>query len=279
MKTLYFDHNIIIDIHNKRKPVVVDRIKELDRNEFQILFSPAHIEEIAALKMRYNQDDSRVSSYLNLLTELTFSKCLLPYKRTGVNQVKKIGVYISDEDPITTYRRVIKNYDRNCIVEEHQKDKIARGILFEKEAGVSARETNQINIQREFDLFRPRLYQIVMKNYISLRPSLGEYLPEIPPSEDEIKKFSLMGEYFPLHEMIVEKLFEFLEVRRFFPDKPKQFFSGVHDTTHVIYAAYCDVFVTHDKKLLNKARETYKWLGVNTLVLTPDEFVKYLEKQ
>ncbi|EPC4895674.1 hypothetical protein Q1B75_002206 [Salmonella enterica] len=276
MKTLYLDHNVIIDIQQKRKPTVAKKIENIDKSKFQILFSPAHIEEIAALKMHHGQDDGKVNTFLELLTRITNSNALLPYKRKNIVLIKNIGIYIYKESPINTYNRVISAYGNNHLAEEHQKEKIARGEFLEETTGVTSREANSINIQNEIDIFKPNLHQIILENYQASLPFLNEYLPPHIPAYHEIK-FNYLSQYFPLHEMTIEKIFEFLEARRFYPDKSTQFLSGLHDTTHAIYAAYCDVFVTNDKKLKNKTAETYKWLGINTLILTPDELVDYLE--
>lgn len=275
MKKLYFDHNVIIDIKDKRKPSVVEKIESMDRDKYQVLFSPAHVEEVAALKMHHGRGDDEINSFLELLARITNSHALLPFKRRNIVQVKNFGVYVSIENPRDTYGRVIAEYGNNSIAETLQKEKIAKGESLEKRTGVTSRETNSIDIQKEIDIFKPRLHGIILENYQSAPPIFSEYLPAHAPDCHEIK-FDFLGKYFPLHEMTIEKIFEFFEVRRFYPDKSTQFLSGLHDTTHAIYAAYCDVFVTNDNKLKNKATEAYKWLGVNTLVLTPSELEDYL---
>lgn len=275
MKTLYLDHNIIIDIKSKRKPAVAEAIENIDNKQYQILFGPAHIEEVAALKMHHGEDEGEIDVLLNLLAQTTNSKAILPYERDDTTQVKLTGVFISDEHPRITYNRVISGYSKNHIAEDHQKAKIANGEYFEKKTGITSRETNSIDIQKELDIFKPRLHQIIVDNYNPEFPIYSEQLPKKPPACHEIN-FDHLGKFFHLHEMAVEKIFEFLESRRYFPDKSTQFLSGLHDTTHAIYAAYCDVFVTNDKKLKNKTAATYKWLGIKTLVINSDELIAYL---
>ena len=77
----------------------------------------------------------------------------------------------------------------------------------------------------------------------------------------------------------MEKLLEFLEVRRFFPDDPKNSINSLHDTTHAIYGAYCDIFVTNDKKLKQKTSAAYQWLGINTKIFNSNEFIQYLSEK
>ena len=277
MKTLYLDHNVIIDIQNNRKPNVVKSIEGINKDQHQVFFSPAHIEEIAALKFHHGEDDGKIQSLLDLLAKITNSKALLPFKRAGTTQVKKAGIYISNEHPNATYTRVVESYERNLIAENHQKEKIENGESIERKTGIKSKETNSIVIKGEIDLFKPRLHQIILNNHQSLSKidDLVEYIPTRAPASHEIN-FRHLGEYFPMHEMTIEKIFEFLEARRYFPDKSTQFLSGLHDTTHAIYAAYCDVFVTNDSKLKMKATAAYDWLEVNTLILKPEELIDYL---
>ena len=279
MKYIYFDHNVIIDLKNKRNPFIAEAVEKLDKKRYQILISPAHIEEVAALKMHHGNSDDTANLFLDFLAKLTNSKCLLPFKRSDTPQVKKYGVFLSEENPIVTYARVIKSYDKNIIAENHQKEKIANGEIFEKENNISSKETNNINIQNEISKFKPNLHQIIINNYMGLKYSglMDSYISPDIPGCDQIN-FAFLGKFFPLHEMTMEKIFEFLEVRRYFPDKSTQFLSGLHDTTHAIYASYCDVFVTNDKKLRNKTTAAYTWLGINTLILSPPEFIEWLSR-
>lgn len=277
MKTLYFDHNVIIDIQTKRKPAVAKSIDEINDDKYQVFFSPAHIEEIAALKFHHGKDEEKIHELLDFLARITSSKALLPFKRQDTVQVKKTGIYVSNEHPNTTYNRVVASYINNSIAENHQKEKIANGKIFEKETGITSKETNNIEINKEIDIFKPRLHQIILNNYqaLSRMDRFLEYLPKRAPACHELN-FQHLGEFFMMHEMTIEKMFEFLEVRRYFPDKSTQFLQGLYDTTHAIYAAYCDVFVTNDNKLKKKAVASYEWLGINTIILSPEELIDYL---
>lgn len=268
MKKLYFDNNIIIDLHNERREELVKCISNLDRSEYQIPFSPAHIEEIAALVMHHGKNQEIANEKLEFLAKITQSTALLPFKRDDTTQVEDNGIYISEENPKITYERVILYYKNNKAAEKHQKEKIENGERLEKELRISSKETNNLEIEKELDIFKPWLHKIILEN-----SSHG-----IALKCNEIK-FEYLRKFFPLHEMTIEKIFEFLEARRYYPDKSTQFLSGLHDTTHAIYAAYCDVLVTNDNKFHKKAAATFSWLGVSTLILSPDEFIEYLKNQ
>lgn len=51
------------------------------------------------------------------------------------------------------------------------------------------------------------------------------------------------------------------------------------DASHVFYAAHCDLFVTADKKLRDKAKAVYARYGIQTNVIKPEEFVHFIDKE
>lgn len=279
MKSLYFDNNIIIDIKNLKNESLIQKVNELDKQEYQVVFSPAHIEEIAATVMHHGQSQEVAEDKLDFLACLTDSIALLPFHMESLELIANDGIFIYREHPRETYKRVIAHYDRNAIAEAHQAEKLANGKKFEIAHGVTAKEVNNLDIIKEIDFLKPTLHQIIINHYNDLRLSdLRGYIPTACPTCSDLH-FSYAKNYFPIHQAMIEKLLEFLEVRRFFPDNQNQFLSSLHDTTHAIYAAYCDVFVTNDRKLRKKMSAAYQWLGVKTILLNADEFVDYASSQ
>lgn len=51
------------------------------------------------------------------------------------------------------------------------------------------------------------------------------------------------------------------------------------DASHVFYAAHCDLFVTVDKKLKDKAIAMYSRYGIQTKVIKPDDFVRFIDEE
>lgn len=51
------------------------------------------------------------------------------------------------------------------------------------------------------------------------------------------------------------------------------------DASHVFYAAHCDLFVTADKKLKDKAIAMYSRYGIQTKVINPKEFVRFVDDE
>lgn len=274
--TLYLDHNVMIDIQKRRREDLVARMEELDRTAFDVVFSSAHIEEVAALRMHHGHAD-QVTPFLDFLSRLTRDRALLPFPLRSVAQVEQRGIYLSVEHPAETFNRVIGSYRNNVVAEAHQREKIAGGIAFGEQYGLDARTSNNLDIVRELDSLAPRLVEMLELNIAVLRDGpLRPYLPAPSPSRSQLS-FSHLARYFPVHELVIEKMFEFMDLLNYYPNKPTQYLSGLHDTTHAIYAAYCDVFVTNDAGLRSRTLAAYDWLGVKTWVLTPVEFIEYLD--
>lgn len=276
MKKIYFDNNIIIDIKNLRNKVLSEKVAVLNKEEYQIVFSPAHVEEIAGIVKHHGQSDENAEDKLDFLAHITESIALLPFPRNDLKLIEHDGIFVYKEHPKETYKRVIENYNVNYDMEILQKERLINGERFEKKYGANPKDTNNINIISEINLFKPRLHQIIIENYYALIGSeIGRFLPNTCPGCNDLK-FSYMKNYFSIHEAIIEKLLEFLEVRRFYPDNSINSINNLHDTTHAIYGAYCDIFVTNDKKLKQKMRAAYQWLGIKTNVINSNEFIKHL---
>ena len=276
MTTLYLDHNVMIDIQKRRREDLVARMAELDRTAFDVVFSPAHIEEVAALRMHHGHAD-QVAPFLDFLSRLTRNRALLPFPLRSVAQVEQRGIYLSVEHPAETFNRVIGSYRNNIFAEDHQREKIAAGIALGEQHGLDARNGNNLDIARELDALAPRLVQILDLNIAVLRDGpLRPYLPAPSPSRSQLS-FGHLARFFPVLELVMEKMFEFMDLIEFHPSKPEQYLSGLHDTTHAIYAAYCDVFVTNDAALRARTVAAYNWLGVKTQVMSSAEFASHLD--
>jgi hypothetical protein len=105
-------------------------------------------------------------------------------------------------------------------------------------------------------------------------PDLGKFVPGQHITASMLR-FGFIRSYFPIFEMVVEKLMEHLESQRYFPDKSEKYVASLHDTSHAIYAAYSDVFVTNDANFARKVKAVYQWLGVETKVMSRQEFLEY----
>lgn len=272
MKYFYFDHNVIIELHKGTSLDLLETVENINARGFRIVFSPAHIEEIAALIMRYGGNVELAADLLCYIDNLTQSTAFLPLQILGLSQEEKDGIYISKEHPALTCKRVLRHYDWNIIAEKSQNGKIVNGRNNELKTGVSSKEINNSNIQLLIDEFKSKVYGLVLQYHAALTENGSYPCIPAPPKVDELS-FEYLRKAWPLHELVVDKIFEFLEFKRYQTDKSSNITSSLHDTTHAIYAAHSDVFVSNDRRLRKRSEIAYAWLGVKTQVLSVNEFI------
>jgi len=274
VKYFYFDNNIIIDLKNERNESLTSIVSDLGRGDNRIVFSPAHIEEIAGTVKHHEQTTESAHQKLDFLRELTGSYCFLPFPRSNPALIRKNGIYVYKEDPVKPFGRVIDNYEHNYLAEGYQKQRLEYGEYVEDNEGISSKNVNNTDISGELDLYRKALYRFVISEYKKLKnhPEFKKFVPRERITINMLR-FAALNRFFPMFEMVVEKLMEYLEAKRYFPDKSENNISSLHDTTHAIYGAYADIFVTNDRRFSEKVKAVYKWLGVETNVLTRKEFI------
>lgn len=78
---------------------------------------------------------------------------------------------------------------------------------------------------------------------------------------------------------LVEILYRVLNMSGYNNDKVKEDMSSrVHDISHIIYASYCDYFVTLDQRLVKKARAIYWLANIETKLITYEDFLKLAQE-
>lgn len=194
----------------------------------------------------------------------------------NLRSIRNNGINTYKEHPKDTYSRVISMFHRNAAAENHQKHRLKNGEKIEASGTIKKIEANNSDIQKTLEEFRIHLKKIVRINHVDLKrdPILREFVPKEMITTSMLR-FDYIRSYFPILEIVIEKLMEYLETQRYFPDRSDNYIASLHDTSHAIYAAYTDIFVTNDHKLARKIKAVYEWLGVKTKVMTRDEFVDF----
>ncbi|EJL6350374.1 hypothetical protein NMR58_003319, partial [Vibrio cholerae] len=249
-------------------------VDALDRKVDRIIFSPAHIEEISDVIRHHGQPLKRAHDKLDFLKNLTESYCLLPYPNPYLRPVRNNGINTYQEDPYSTFSRVYGKSNRNIFPEQHQREKLERGERIESENVVNNDDT-KIDPIEILEKYKTELVKIVNLHHKIMRRNLT--LKEFVPSKKitlSMIKYEYLKNYFPLLEMVIEKAMENLEYNRYYPDLSAKYVASMHDTTHAIYGAYTDVFVTNDGNFAKKVEAVYKWLGVKTKVMTRQQFIE-----
>lgn len=280
MKKIYFDNNVIIKLANRDSIPLSKSVEALNRKKAIILFSPAHIEEIANIGTKYGHSIEVIQEKLDFLHKLTNSTALLPFKIDGIDQQRVNGVYISSESTVGTFKRVIDNYEVNEEAEFNQKEMLKSAEDIQKTTKISPIQVNNKDMKIDLENNRTAFYNGMIRNYREEEKfrcyAIGGIIPIRPPKIDQLN-FKYLKDFYPLHEVMIELSMQFLEKSRFYPDSSKNNIPNLHDVTHTIYAAYCEVFVTDDKKLYQKASVIYKWYGVNTQVFSSKEFIEWAQ--
>lgn len=273
MRYLYFDNNILIDLKNKRNLEIKQVVDALDRKVNRVIFSPAHIEEISDVIRHHGQPLEIAHDKLDFLKQLTESYCLLPFPNPYLSPVRNNGINTYKEDPYSTFSRVYGKSNRNVIPEQHQREKLERGERIEKEKVFNSPDSIMDAINK-LEKYKIELVKVVNVHHKLMRKNstLREFVPSKKITLSMIK-YEYLRNYFPLLEMVIEKAMENLEYNRFYPDLSDKHVASMHDTTHAIYGAYTDVFVTNDGNFAKKVESVYKWLGVRTKVMTRQQFI------
>lgn len=264
MLKLYFDYNVISYLRtgNLPKNISCEIINKIDfiKENFSIAFGPAHLEDIAVSEMRCNDPDVAAKE-IDFLTELAGRNSLRPITR------EKLKIFY-DENPIDCYKRVVDNYDGNDIAEE-----IDRLVIEDanKNPMSNPKEMNNIppeKVLRENEVYRQEISRGLVNEGIINNYELIESLEW---KFDDIKdRFYIFEAYMNLAANLLEKI-------GYFREDEEKYRSRLHDVSHMIYAAYCDIFVSADRKMLNKTKAIYSMLDVPTKVMSFDEFQKMLD--
>lgn len=274
MKYIYLDNNIIIDLKNKRSQEVIHAVDRLKNYGHRVVFSPAHMEEIANTVMHYGQSTESAYEKLDFIRNLTESYCLLPYPKPNLILVRNNGIGTYIENPRDTYDRTVLSFYKNKPVEDCRKYKLLEAEKNETAGFIRKVKANNSDIQTVLERNRENLSNNVNEKLFVLKMGrLGDFVPMELITTSKIH-FSYICQYFPILEFVIENTMEYLEYQRYYPDKSEKSLASLHDTTHAIYGAYADIFVTNDANFSKKLKAVYEWLGVETKVFNRKEFVE-----
>lgn len=266
MKRIYLDYNLFSYLMDGTKPELTKAIERIDKSKNIIVYSPAHIEEVAVSRMRNDRPQEEANQKLKFISELTSNMELLPFERHDVRVLEKRGVVLCDELPSACYERVIAHYSNNDYAEAVEKSVIEY-----------AEHKNTFN--NDPNIVNNISHQDVLKNYRELvcsriNNAMLKHYQELINFEDTLNKgFDIFLEDFKLVECSINMTMNILEEIRYRPETVQKSRSRLHDVTHTIYGAYCEEFITNDKKLFNKAKATYSFLGIPTNVISLSEFI------
>lgn len=273
-KRVYLDYNIY-DKNSKNEV-------EIEGDNADFLYSVAHVEEY-------------FKAYINCRNE---NKEQLYKTKETITGISKRGVILNPSDTRIIAKREsfdmcferIKKYDTTEIVEKNS---------------VAIFESNRENVE-EAQKEHPECKYIsnisydeiwsenIIENEISKFPEFYEKYSKVIKlcllmtyggESFEIKRGNLPETFvleknclknnndFAITEMLVEFLNNVLCKCGYNKDKNQRTtLSGIHDVSHMIYATYCEYFVTNDERLRKRANAIYYYLGKNVKVMNLEQF-------
>ena len=275
---VYLDYNVIEDVSKGRICLPV--------GDYDIFCSVAHGEEY------YNACCNASTEYIEAAFEVKKTINNISKKGIVLNQAKR-GVRAKAEKFEDCIDRIRKFDTRDTVnqngsfIFQNNKDTVAE---LRKSDFKSVNNSNlgcEEIWQRPEVIERLELFQEWYKNYSSLsnfallrtyglnafflRNSSNELPKEFILDRDCFKK-----EYsFALLEVVVEYLNDnVLCACGYCKDKTERTTqSGIHDVSHMIYATYCNYFVSKDYHLIKRAQAIYYYLGLSTQALCLNDWL------
>lgn len=254
MKNLYLDFNVVSYLRSGKKPLLSRAFNQAAKAHL-VVFSPAHLEDIAASEIRDRAAPSIIQAEIEFLSRIAGRNALRPISRDQV--------VLYDESPQQCYARVVGQYEENDWAEQVQAEVIADA--HEKPAGMP-KIMNNISPEDILShvIYRERIARALYRMGVIRE---DEKTVALTWQFDDLKnRFSVFEAFVNLATNMLEKIGYHREAM----DKSR---AHLHDVSHIIYAAYCDTFVTADEKLAWKAKAIYSFLRVRTRVLLEKEFV------
>lgn len=254
---IYLDHNLVVYLRNNSSSELSEKIDNHKKLGSDILYSPAHLEEIAVSQMRNNVEKETVDKDIDFLTALCGKNSIRPISREEV--------VIYTEYPRDCYERVISQYHKNDQAESMEKEFF---IDVHKNSTSDPKEMNNYNPAELF-------CETLINKELLLRSLIKNNLI----SQQEALECLQSGSYKILHNRfcVLEHSFNYianwLEMIGYYRESEDKSRSRLHDVSHIIYASYSDLFVSNDKKLIKKAAAIYSILEVQTKVMAMGEYL------
>jgi len=308
MKYIYLDTNIIkryIDFYICNKEEIVDLVGIINLmsndNSVKLIYSPAHIEEIAVIQRKAKKSKLYINRNLKIISKIT-NNC--EFKPSSDN------IKVSKEHPIHCYQRVIKDYEKTTLVaENNEKEKIKKWKSIDIEITLDSIEAEKLFFEdkvriRYLDFLKNKIdesQEFINKlntSFIPVQKSINdkifpmdyntikqkiEYHTMINIELEKILNTKIIPSYaklknnFQLLEAIFEITFDFLDAIGYYNDaraiKKEKYRSRMHDISHSIYGTSSHYFITNDKKFTKKLIAIYSLFEVSTKVLNEKEFI------
>lgn len=252
MLKIYFDWNCITHAKDKY-PYILDIAKEC-KNRFVFPYSNAHIRDLMVNKeshrIEYEQD-------LNLL-ETICGKHLLSYEEGKMKPYFGLPKDFINETGFLY--KILQNVD------------IISPEMYQK-AKESFRDTLPKDMYKRIQGAEPENAIQTIEAYINTQSPGSDFKTLMATVPHPLR--SLMNAEAQFKSVCLG-----LDLFGFRPEKGSKRFTNVDtDASHMFYAGHCDVFVSADKKLRDKAKAVFSKYNYQTRVIAPAEFTDFVENE
>lgn len=259
MRKVYFDYNVYE--HIKKNNSIKELIKDEISNIYEIHYSGAIAEEVYKRKCndinnKYSEQITETNELIKYITKNR--KIFSPDNRRMLMNIEAFEICYNKVKSIDT-RDFIENRGKQGLQDYNLiRDCFNLGDLSDKSKKDIWKDDN---IKIEIEACRLKFYDTPF------------YISRVQNSYGTLKK------KFIVLQAWIEVLFKILELYGYYRDEEQRTaVSGIHDTSHIIYSSYCDIFVSDDYKLRKKAEAIYSFLGIPTKVVSLNKFLDYHKK-
>jgi len=239
----------------------LELIKDFKNNDNILLYSPAHMEEVALI-LSQNEDISLSKRYIkniicSISTVTNNYECLPTEKE----------ILIKLEHPEVCYKRVIDCYTLTTIAELNES------------IGVRSKHQNIDGTLEKYNVNRSRIGSIEPENLFANETIQNLLVDFLKDNNVKIKKWN---EIKNSHESIqgnISIIFDFLESIGYKTDGVKQYRSMMHDVTHAIYGTISDIFITNDKNFFKRIKAIYSYFEIPVKVLFLNDLAHTQERR
>lgn len=237
MTTYYLDNNVLVDI--EQGIISISDFLSLQNSKY--FFSPSHIDElIEGERISKLSIDNRLA----LIEHLASNNYIMPgYPNPELCARSPLQVYQDVKTPQATFiRQLINQSASNFILDRDEFLKIVR---------LRKIEVNNIPSQ-----------EIIIKLNEILSKYMNISIPELLFRSEAIGS------------AVFGTLFNLLDLACYHRDRQTDHsnIARLHDASHAYYAQLCNIFVSQDKKMRYKTKAVYSYLGIDTQVLSFQEF-------
>jgi len=242
---VYLDSNIIMEYE---KDASFWKIIQNSKDCHDYYYSPSHLEDI----LKRKQSEKDILDIIMIFTESRF-----------IHRVNT-GVRFHYESPHSSYKRVDTDTSKSIssITEDYKIEKITANGLYYPEYNTTL---HKIKINN-------KILNLTSVEFINVFDQIN---PQF--TLNDIRNMDLQKTEYNYLNYVIHTLVNVMDVLNYKSEKEtKKIRTSVHDIEHLIYAAYSDIFVTLDTKLLNRSKSIYNHIVPNIRVMNIDEFMKHV---